>query len=77
METRPGTTAVAEVRSEERNRDELELARLQARDARTALGRRLWETRASIVASGAPLRSWDEIDREVEERRGGPRRDEE
>jgi hypothetical protein len=38
---------------------------------RTELGRRLLELRAEIVRSGIPLLSWDEIEREVAERRGG------
>ena len=37
---------------------------------RTPLGRRLWEIRAKIVASGEPLLGWEEIEREVAERRG-------
>jgi hypothetical protein len=37
---------------------------------RTELGRRLWEIRKRIVAAGEPLLGWDEIDREVAERRG-------
>ncbi len=37
---------------------------------RTALAQRLWELRQKIVASGEPLLSWDEIKREVYERRG-------
>lgn len=38
---------------------------------RTPLGRRLWELRKQIVASGEPLLDWDGIEREVAERRGG------
>ena len=38
--------------------------------ARTALGRRLWELRARIVARGERLLTWDDVDREVEARRG-------
>lgn len=38
---------------------------------RTELGRRLWELRKKIVASGEPLLDWDDIEREVAERRGG------
>jgi hypothetical protein len=37
---------------------------------RTHLGRHLWKIRRRIVVSGARLLSWDEIDREVAERRG-------
>ena len=40
---------------------------------RTALGRRLMELRAQIVASGEPLLGWDDIEREVAERRGETR----
>src|SRR5688572_9600149 len=38
---------------------------------RTPLGARLMEIRKRIVASGQPLLDWDEIEREVSERRGG------
>lgn len=38
---------------------------------RTPLGRRLWEIRNRILASGEPLLDWDDIEREVAERRGG------
>jgi hypothetical protein len=38
---------------------------------RTPLGRRLWELRQRIVASGEPLLDWDDIEQEVAERRGG------
>lgn len=37
---------------------------------RTPLGQRLWNIRARIVASGEPLLTWDDIDRELAERRG-------
>ena len=37
---------------------------------RTALGRRLLELRAKIVAAGTPLLDWDGVEREVRERRG-------
>lgn len=40
------------------------------RQRRTPLGRRLEEIRERIEASGEPLLSWEEIDREVGERRG-------
>ncbi|PKO20844.1 MAG: hypothetical protein CVU38_17935 [Chloroflexi bacterium HGW-Chloroflexi-1] len=36
----------------------------------TELGRRLWEIRARIVASGEPLLGWKDIERELAERRG-------
>lgn len=42
-----------------------------SRRARTPLGRRLAELRERIKDSGAPLlSSWEEVDRELEERRG-------
>ncbi|MFL6193025.1 MAG: hypothetical protein ACJ75H_02545 [Thermoanaerobaculia bacterium] len=37
---------------------------------RTPLGRQLWEIRQRIVASGERLLDWDELEREVAERRG-------
>lgn len=37
---------------------------------RTPLGRRLEEIRKRVKASGQPLLSWEEIDRELAERRG-------
>ena len=37
----------------------------------TALGRRLWEIRQRIIATGEPLLSWDDLERELAERRGG------
>ncbi len=41
---------------------------------RTELGRRLDEIRERIVASGEPLlSSWEEVDRELGERRGEDR----
>jgi hypothetical protein len=39
---------------------------------KTPLGRRLMELHAEVVASGQPLlESWDDLEREVAERRGG------
>lgn len=35
------------------------------------LGKKLWEIRARIEASGVPLLTFEEIEREVAERRGG------
>jgi hypothetical protein len=40
---------------------------------KTPLGRRLWELRKRIVASGEPLLDWDDLERELAERRGGIR----
>jgi hypothetical protein len=37
---------------------------------RTPLGKRLMSIRKKIVASGEPLLSWDDIEREVAEHRG-------
>jgi hypothetical protein len=39
----------------------------------TALGKRLWEVRSQIIASGEKLLSWDEIEKEVSEQRHDPR----
>ena len=69
MEAKP--IGVSDLSLEEQTRDEAAFALAQARQAKTPLGRRLWEIRASIVASGVALLSWDEIDQEVAERRGG------
>jgi hypothetical protein len=41
-----------------------------SRTPRTRLGERLLRIREQIVTSGEPLLSWDEIEREVGERRG-------
>lgn len=38
---------------------------------KTELGRRLMAYRAEIVRSGIPLLDWDELEREIAERRGG------
>ncbi|MFY9819846.1 MAG: hypothetical protein WAM82_00585 [Thermoanaerobaculia bacterium] len=38
---------------------------------KTPLGRRLWELRKRIVVSGEPLLDWDDLEREIAERRGG------
>jgi hypothetical protein len=38
---------------------------------KTPLGRRLWEIRQRIVASGVPLLDEKGIEREIRERRGG------
>ncbi|RUR72689.1 hypothetical protein ACF3DV_06445 [Chlorogloeopsis fritschii PCC 9212] len=37
----------------------------------TPLGKKLWEIRQRIVASGAPLLSDEELEQELRERRGG------
>jgi hypothetical protein len=38
--------------------------------SRTALGRRLRELRAQVIAAGEPLLDWDELRQELAERRG-------
>ncbi len=38
---------------------------------RTPLGRLLMEARREVIASGVPLLDWDDLEREVAERRGG------
>lgn len=43
---------------------------LERQTARTALGRRLQELRARILERGERLLSWDDVEREVEARRG-------
>ena len=36
---------------------------------KTTLGRKLWEIRQKIVASGQPLLGWEEVEKEVSARR--------
>lgn len=43
---------------------------MNPRQRRTSLGRRMDEIRERIKASGQPLLSWEDIDRELAERRG-------
>jgi hypothetical protein len=38
----------------------------------TELGRRLWQIRQTILASGQPLLEWEGIERELFERTGEP-----
>lgn len=38
---------------------------------RTSLGERLLELRAKIIASGEQLFDWNELEKEIAERRGG------
>ena len=45
-------------------------AALPAYEPRTPLGRRLWESRARIVAGGEPQLGWEALEREAAERRG-------
>jgi hypothetical protein len=37
---------------------------------KTPLGRRLWEIRQEFLKSGEPLLNWEDLEREVAERRG-------
>ena len=37
---------------------------------RTPLGERLWRLRQEILRSGEPLLDWDDLEKEVAERRG-------
>jgi len=39
------------------------------------LGRKLWQIRQQIVATGEPLLDWDEVNQEVAERQGENRQD--
>jgi hypothetical protein len=47
--------------------------KLTAFQPRTSLGKRLWEIRGQILASGERPLSWDEIEKEVSEQRNDPR----
>ena len=53
-----------------RHREELPPA-TEARRAQSPLGKRLREIRKRIVASGVRLLDWDEVERELRQRRGG------
>jgi hypothetical protein len=37
---------------------------------RTPLGRELWEIRQRVLESGKPLLDWEDLEREIAERRG-------
>ena len=41
---------------------------------RTVIGMRLREIRAKILSSGVPLFDWDDLEREIADRRGDRRR---
>jgi len=43
----------------------------RARKLRTPLGQQLWKIRSRVIASGEPLLGWEEIEREIAERRCG------
>jgi hypothetical protein len=47
------------------------------RTPRTPLGKKLLEIRRRIVASGRPLLSWEDIEKEIIEQRGRQGREEE
>jgi hypothetical protein len=38
---------------------------------RTPLGQRLWQIRQEVIESGEPLLDWDDVEKEIAERRGG------
>jgi hypothetical protein len=40
---------------------------------KTPLGRRLWSLRQKIVRSGVPLLDWEDLDKELADRRGEDR----
>ena len=46
--------------------------RLPPYQPRTSLGKRLWEIRGQIMASGERPLGWDEIEKEVSEQRSDP-----
>lgn len=46
--------------------EELRLARAGKRNARTALGRKLWEIRERAIAAGEPLVNLEDIERELD-----------
>jgi len=46
--------------------EELKLARAGKRNARTALGRKLWEIREHAIAAGEPLVNLEDIERELD-----------
>lgn len=47
----------------------------QVEVGQTPLGRKLWQIRQQIVATGEPLLNWDEVNQEVAERRGENQQD--
>jgi hypothetical protein len=52
-------------------RDRTHRRRDESNGSTSNLGRDLLALRAEIVASGVPLLSWDEVEKEVRVRRGG------
>jgi hypothetical protein len=42
---------------------------------KTTLGRKLWDLRQQMIASGTPLLDWNELEYEISERKGEERRD--
>ena len=47
---------------------------LMPNKSRTALGKRLLEIRARIIVSGEKLLDWDDLEKEIADRRGDVRR---
>jgi hypothetical protein len=50
--------------------NEQERQKFRTYKPRTALGNKLWELRQKILASGAPLLNWNELEQEIAERKG-------
>ena len=42
---------------------------------KTVLGKKLWELRQQMIASGSPLLNWTELENEIAERKGEEGRD--
>jgi excisionase family DNA binding protein len=70
-ETNPSGNEAVEAMLEGSSSGETNLvrAKMPSQNFRTPLGQRLWEIRSRIVASGEPLLGWEEVEREVAERR--------
>ena len=60
------STEFSTPRIEDSYAEELRLARAGKRNARTALGRRLWEIRERAIAAGEPLVNLEDIERELD-----------
>jgi hypothetical protein len=65
----PASTAVGGLDPEPSRFEENHWRILVERRPRTSLGERLREIRTKIIASGEPLLTWDDIDKELAERR--------
>jgi hypothetical protein len=57
-------------RSEKRKRAATVRSEETEYEPRTPLGKRLWNLRQAIARSGEPLLDWNDIEKEVAERRG-------